>query len=100
MKDLTTNLTTLRLAHKMHEEYPEYTVDEYHDVLKVFVAVARQELSEGSTITLSGLATFGTKTYEKTVVGRLEGQTEGIRKLHTKLKVTWSKDLVRMIKSK
>lgn len=95
-----TNYSTLQFARRMSAEYPEYTADEFYDMLKVLAAVMRQELSEGSTINISGLATFGTKTYEKTVVGRLEGQTEGIRKLHTKLKVTWSKDLVRMIKSK
>lgn len=95
-----TNYSTLQFARRMSSEYPEYTADEFYDMLKVLAAVMRQELSGGSTINISGLATFGTKTYEKTVVGRLEGQTEGIRKLHTKLKVTWSKDLVRMIKSK
>lgn len=95
-----TNYSTLQFARRMSTEYPEYTAAEFHDMLKVLAAVMRQELSEGSTINISGLATFGTKKYEKTVVGLLEGQTKGIRKVHTKLTVTWSQDLVRMIKSK
>ena len=73
------------ISQRMHEEYPEYAVEEYHDMLRVFVAVGRQALIEGSTINLPGLGTLGTKVYEKRVVGQLEGQRDGVKKWHRKV---------------